>query len=41
MPFTPQEGVAIAIRHPADFAPNQAFGYSDTNYLLLGLVPSR
>ena len=34
----PQEGVAIGLRHPANFPPGQAFGCSGTNDLLLGLL---
>src|SRR6185436_18297456 len=38
MPFSPQEALAIARRHPADFAPGTGFHYSETNYFLLGLI---
>ncbi|GCD92530.1 serine hydrolase domain-containing protein [Embleya hyalina] len=37
-PFTPQELLAYAFRHPNVFAPGSAFQYSNTNTVLLGLV---
>ncbi|MFC9330682.1 serine hydrolase domain-containing protein [Kitasatospora sp. NPDC057015] len=37
-PFTPQELLAYAFRHPNVFAPGTAFQYSNTNYILLGLL---
>ncbi|MDJ0344442.1 serine hydrolase domain-containing protein [Streptomyces sp. H10-C2] len=37
-PFTPQELLAYAFRHPNVFAPGAKFQYSNTNYILLGLV---
>jgi D-alanyl-D-alanine carboxypeptidase len=36
--FTPQQLIAIAIKNPPDFAPGKKWGYSNTNYLLLGLI---
>lgn len=36
--WTPRELVAIAVAHPALFPPNTEFSYSNTNYILLGLV---
>ena len=41
LPFTPQEAIAIARTHPAAFAPGERFHYSETNYLLLGLIVER
>ncbi|MFE3205331.1 serine hydrolase domain-containing protein [Embleya sp. NPDC059237] len=37
-PFTPQELLDYAFRHPNVFAPGSAFQYSNTNTVLLGLV---
>ncbi|MEU1288879.1 serine hydrolase domain-containing protein [Kitasatospora sp. NPDC005856] len=37
-PYTPEELLAYAFRHPADFPPGTRFGYSNTNTILLGLV---
>src|SRR4051794_11200795 len=36
--FTPDDVVAIVQRHGPDFAPGASLSYSDTNYILLGLV---
>lgn len=36
--WRPQEVLAIAFRHPPDFPPGTAYDYSNTNYVLLGLV---
>jgi D-alanyl-D-alanine carboxypeptidase len=36
--FTPQELVAIAVKNPPLFAPGAKWNYSNTNYLLLGLI---
>ncbi|WP_405358788.1 beta-lactamase family protein [Kitasatospora sp. NBC_00085] len=36
--FTPQQLLAYAFQHPADFAPGTQFEYSNTNTVLLGLV---
>ncbi|MFE4977933.1 serine hydrolase domain-containing protein [Kitasatospora sp. NPDC056651] len=37
-PFTPDQLLAYAFKHPADFAPGSRFEYSNTNYILLGQV---
>ena len=39
--WTPQEVLAIAFRHPPQFAPDAAYEYSNTNYALLGLVAEK
>jgi D-alanyl-D-alanine carboxypeptidase len=36
--FTPQELVAIAVKNPPLFAPGAKWNYSNTNYLLLGMI---
>nr|WP_298584935.1 serine hydrolase domain-containing protein [uncultured Kocuria sp.] len=36
--FTPEELVAVGVSESALFAPGARFDYSDTNYILLGLV---
>ncbi|MGH7919050.1 MAG: serine hydrolase domain-containing protein [Candidatus Dormibacteraceae bacterium] len=36
--WSPQELLAIAFSHPADFAPGTQYEYSNTNIVLLGLV---
>jgi D-alanyl-D-alanine carboxypeptidase len=36
--WTPQEVLAIAFQRPALFPPGSAFDYSNTNYVLLGLI---
>ena len=38
MAFTPQDAVEIMRRYPADFAPGEDIRYSDSNYILLGLI---
>ena len=38
MPFTPADVLAIVRAHPPDFAPGEGLNYSDTNYVLLGLI---
>ncbi|MBL1080667.1 beta-lactamase family protein [Streptomyces actinomycinicus] len=35
---TPRELVAVAMRHEPDFAPGTSWNYSNTNYVLAGLV---
>lgn len=40
-PWTPQEVLAIAFRHPPLFAPDAAYDYSNTNYALLGVVAEK
>lgn len=37
-PFTPNQLLAYAFKHPANFAPDAKFEYSNTNLILLGLV---
>ncbi|GAB3980942.1 serine hydrolase domain-containing protein [Plantactinospora veratri] len=39
--YAPQELIAIANRHPAQFEPGTSWGYSNTNYILLSLVIER
>lgn len=39
--WTPQEVLAIAYRHPAQFAPDTSYEYSNTNYALLGLIAEK
>lgn len=36
--WTPEELVAIATGHPRDFEPGAQIGYSNTNYVLLGML---
>jgi D-alanyl-D-alanine carboxypeptidase len=36
--FTPQELVTMAVAQPPDFAPGQGWNYSNTNYVLLGMI---
>lgn len=36
--WKPQELLAIAFKHPPYFAPGKGFHYSNTNYILLGLM---
>jgi D-alanyl-D-alanine carboxypeptidase len=36
--WTPDELLAIAFAHPANFPPGTAYEYCNTNYVLLGLV---
>ncbi len=36
--WTQDELLALAFKHPPDFAPGTAFGYSNTNTVLLGLI---
>jgi D-alanyl-D-alanine carboxypeptidase len=36
--WNPQEELAIAFKHPPYFAPGKGFYYSNTNYILLGLI---
>jgi D-alanyl-D-alanine carboxypeptidase len=40
-PWTPQEVLAIAFRHPPQFAPDASYEYSNTNYALLGLIAEK
>ncbi|MDT5010117.1 MAG: D-alanyl-D-alanine carboxypeptidase [Mycobacterium sp.] len=39
--WTPQEVLEIAFAHPPNFAPDAAYEYSNTNYVLLGLVAEK
>jgi D-alanyl-D-alanine carboxypeptidase len=39
--WTPQEVLDIAFRHPPRFAPDASFEYSNTNYVLLGLIAEK
>ncbi|MFF3953796.1 serine hydrolase domain-containing protein [Streptomyces sp. NPDC001890] len=36
--YAPRELLATALRHPADFAPGTSWKYSNTNYVLAGLI---
>ncbi|MFD0343924.1 serine hydrolase domain-containing protein [Streptomyces sp. NPDC127117] len=36
--YTPRELLATALRHPADFAPGKKWAYSNTNYIVAGLI---
>ncbi|MGI9031551.1 MAG: serine hydrolase domain-containing protein [Ilumatobacteraceae bacterium] len=36
--WTPQELLDIAFGHPADFAPDSNWHYTNTNYILLGMI---
>ncbi len=38
MAFTPDQAVEIAGRHAPDFSPGTSLHYSDTNYVLLGII---
>jgi D-alanyl-D-alanine carboxypeptidase len=38
LPWSPDDVLAIVNRHPPDFPPGQMVSYSDTNYVLLGLI---
>lgn len=38
---TPQESVALAMQSPPDFAPGTAWNYSNTGYVLLGMIIER
>lgn len=40
-PWTPQEVLAIAFRHPPQFPPDSSYEYSNTNYALLGLIAEK
>jgi D-alanyl-D-alanine carboxypeptidase len=39
--WTPAELLAIAFKHPPDFAPGEEFEYCNTNYALLGLIAEK
>lgn len=36
--WTPKELFAIAFKHPSIFAPGKKYSYSNTNYILLGMI---
>lgn len=36
--FTPAEEIAIALRRPAEFVPGNRFHYSNTNYIVAGML---
>ncbi|MGH4028309.1 serine hydrolase domain-containing protein [Actinomycetota bacterium Odt1-20B] len=36
--WTPEQEVRIAMRHKPDFAPGQGWNYSNTNYVLAGMI---
>lgn len=36
--FTPAEEVAIALQHPAQFPPGSQFKYTNTNYIVAGMI---
>lgn len=38
---TPREMLALAFRHPPNFEPGASYEYSNTNYVLLGLVAEK
>lgn len=40
-PWAPQELIALAARHDPDFAPGEDIAYSNTGYMLLGLIAER
>ena len=39
--WMPRELLAIAFAHPPNFPPGTAYEYSNTNYVLLGLLSRR
>ena len=36
--WTPKQLVALAVKHPPVFAPGQGWDYSNTNYILVGMI---
>jgi len=36
--YTPEQLVAIAMKHKPDFAPGTSWNYSNTNYILIGMI---
>jgi D-alanyl-D-alanine carboxypeptidase len=41
MPFSPRAALDIVQPHTADFEPGEGFHYSETNYVLLGMIAER
>lgn len=41
MPFAPEQAIGIIRRYPADFEPGAQVRYSNSNYVLLGLIIER
>ena len=39
--WTPEESLAIAFKHPPQFAPGAEYDYCNTNYVLLGLIAEK
>ncbi|MFD3924641.1 serine hydrolase domain-containing protein [Streptomyces sp. NPDC058614] len=39
--WTPEQQVRIAMRHEPDFAPGEGWNYSDTNYIVAGMIIER
>jgi D-alanyl-D-alanine carboxypeptidase len=39
--YTPEQLVSLAMRHPSNFPPGTAASYSNTNYILLGMIIDR
>jgi D-alanyl-D-alanine carboxypeptidase len=39
--WTPSQLIRLALRHPLDFPPGRRFEYSNTNYIVLGLLLER
>ncbi|GHE14574.1 serine hydrolase domain-containing protein [Streptomyces alanosinicus] len=39
--WTPEELVKISLTHPADFEPGKGFAYSNTNFVLAGMIIER
>ncbi|RJO76461.1 class A beta-lactamase-related serine hydrolase [Nocardia panacis] len=37
-PTTPEQEVAVALEHPAEFAPGSKYRYSNTNYIVAGML---
>ncbi|MEV6102499.1 serine hydrolase domain-containing protein [Nocardia sp. NPDC051981] len=36
--FTPAQEIAVALRHPAQFAPGERFKYTNTNFIVAGML---
>lgn len=39
--WTPEQQVRIAMRHEPDFAPGEGWNYSDTNYIVAGMITEK